>query len=826
VQNLMQDLHYAFRQWAKSPGFALVCVLTIALGIGANTAIFSVMNTVLLRFLPVPNPQQLVYLHLQNQPLGTSQTGYSDTSLSLPVYEQMRAQRRVFSDLIAMAQLAFGKVAVRFGREPEQAYGEMVSGNFFSGLGVHPSFGRGFTTTDETNHTATAVLNHSWWTQRFGQDPGVLGETLYVKGLPFLVVGIAPPGFNGADPGRPMDFWIPLQNRPELNAWGTPTSDATLYGSPNWLCLLLVGRLRNEISQKQAIAQLTPVFLRAIYTGVTLRDPKELKPQLAFSSVRGIENLREEYEQPLRFLMGMVALVLVIACSNVAMLLIARNANRRREFGLRLALGASGRKLFRQLLTESLLLVSLGAGMGWMFAVSATQALTAWSGIDISISPDRNVLLFAGIVALSATLVFGLAPVRTATRVAMSEALKTSAGTSNSDRAQHSARKFVVAMQISLCFVLLIAAGLLLRTLRNLESRNLGMRTQGLLVFGIDPQTNIHSDADAIRFHQGLLDRIRTLPGVDSATVMQIRFGTGGSNNDGVLVDGRNPVPSQRLAPMRTNLVGSGFLHVLGIPILRGRDIEESDTPTSQKVAVVNQTFASRYLPKVDPIGHHISYFESKDQYTIVGVAGNSRYTSIRETDRPIAYFPYTQTGRISGMQYALHTSGDPQTLVPAITRLMRAMDPNVPLEKPMTQKAQFQQSVSQERLTANLSTFFGLLAALLVAVGLYGTLAYNVNRRTAEIGVRMALGAQRAGIIRMILRETLIVAIFGLGVGLPASFLVARTLRSAVYGLTPTDPITFTVAILGIAAVTFAASYIPARKAASVDPITSLRTE
>jgi hypothetical protein len=339
VQTLIQDLRYAFRQWAKSPGFALVCILTIALSIGANTAIFSVMNAVLLRFLPVPNPQQLIYLYLQNQPMGTSQTGYNgDTSLSLPAYDQMRNHRTVFSELMAFAPLAWGKEAVRFGHEPEEAHGEMVSGNFFSGLGVTPLFGRRLTMQDEATHAPVAVLNYSWWTRRFAQDAHVLGQTLYVKGLPFSIVRVAPPGFNGADPGVAMDFWVPLQNRPELNAWGIPPTDHTLYGSPYWLCLVMMGRLRPRVTWKQAIAQVTPRFQRSIYTGVTLRDPKEPQPQLFFSSVRGVENLHEDYEHPLYFLMCMVALVFVIACSNVALLLIARNLNRRREFGLRMAL--------------------------------------------------------------------------------------------------------------------------------------------------------------------------------------------------------------------------------------------------------------------------------------------------------------------------------------------------------------------------------------------------------------------------------------------------------------------------------------------------------
>jgi len=822
-----QGLRYTFRQLAKSPLFTAVSILTIALGIGANTAIFSVMNAVLLHFLPVPNPLQLVYFHLKNQPLSTSQTGYGDMSMSLPVFEAMRIRQEVFTDVIGFAPLAFEKVAVRIGAEPEETLGEMVSGNFFSGLQVQPILGRGFTLKDESTHAPIAVLNHAWWKSRFAGDKDILGRTIYVKGIPFAIVGIAPPGFNGVDPVHAvMDFWIPLQDRSELNAWGTPSTDHTLYGSPNWLALLMLGRLRPGVSPQQALVQLTPTFQNALANASPV-DPHEQKPQLILSGVRGVENLRDDYGHPLRFLMSMVVLVLLIACANVVMLLLARNATRLPEFCLRQALGANKRALFLQMLRESVLLVAAGAALGWIFAGAATQALTVWSGVDIIIEPERRVLLFTAGVSAVVAIAFGLAPMGLITRLPLNLALRSTGGAAGTRQDRLWGRKLVMALQISLCMVLLCAAGLLYRTLRNLESRNLGMRTDGLLVFGIGPQLNIHADADAVRFHTTLLNRMRALPGVDSATVMEVRIGSRGSDNDGVLVDGHDPMPDRPFAGVRSNFVGSSFLHTLRIPLQLGRDLEDSDTADSRKVAIVNQTFVDRYLSGVYPLEHHIALLEDrKVQYTIVGVAGNSRYTSVRETERPMAYFPFTQTRGVLDMQYELHTRGDPKMLIPEAAKMVHEIDPNLPLQKPMTQQAQFAETVSQERLIANLSVFFGGLAAFLVAIGLYGTISYGVSRRTMEIGVRMALGAQRREVLRMVLLESFSVAALGLGVGIPAALAVATTLRSMLYGLSSSDPLTILVALVGITIVTLAAAFFPALRAASIDPMRALRME
>jgi predicted permease len=827
VLNFAQGLRYTFRHLAKSPVFTIVSILTVALGIGANTAIFSVMNAVLLHLLPVPDPQQLVYFHLKNQPLSTSQTGFGDMAMSLPVFEAMRTRQEIFTDVIGFVPLAFEKVAVRIGDEPEQTLGEMVSGNFFSGLQVHPILGRGFTLSDESSHASIAVLNFAWWKSRFAGDKEILGKIFYVKGVQITIVGIAPPGFNGVDPVHPaMDFWIPLQERPELNAWGTPPTDHTMYGSPNWLALLMLGRLRSEISAEQAQAQLTPAFQSALANASPV-DPHEQKPQLLLTGIRGVENLRDDYAHPLQFLMSMVALVLLIACTNVVMLLLARNASRLPELCLRQALGANKSALFLQLLQESVLLVGIGAALGWLFAGTATQSLAIWSGVDILIEPDRRVLLFTGAISVAVAIAFALAPIHFITRLPLNLALRSTGGTARSEQNHLWGRKLVMAFQISLCTVLLCAAGLLYRTLRNLESHDLGMRTDGLLVFGIGPQSNVHTDTEAVRFHTALMNRMRSLPGVESATIMEVRVGSGDSNNDGVLVDGQNPMPSRPFAPVRTNLVGSGFLHTLGIPLRLGRDIQDSDTADSLKVAIVNQTFVDRYMLGVDPLGHHISFAEDgRVQYTIVGIAGNSHYASVRETDRPMAYFPFTQTRGVLDMQYELRTPGDPRLLIREAANVVREVDPNLPLQKPMTQQAQFMESVSQERLIANLSVFFGGLAGFLVAIGLYGTVSYGINRRTMEIGVRLALGAQRGEVLRMVLLESLSVVALGLGIGIPASFAVTRTLRSMLFGLSPGDPATFLVALAGVALVTLAATSIPARRAASIDPMRALRME
>src|SRR5579864_4062551 len=525
----LQDLRYGLRQLAKAPVFAAVAILTLALGIGANTAIFSVTNAILLRLLPVRSPERLVYVHTSDFP--GSQDGYGDTSLTEPIFETLRARRDVFTDLMAYAPLGFNKIPVRFGNNPGEAWVDMVSGNFFTGLGINPWAGRVINGDDEYNHTAVAVVSYEFWTSRLGSSYSVLGQPIFVKGVPLTIVGIAGKGFNGVEHNFNNDVWIPLQTNPNLKAWGTsPLSSHNLYGSPDWWFLLEIGRLSPNVTEQQAVVRLTPDFQRAGLAGAA-PNPKRQPLQVSLTPARGIEGLRDDFQQPLSVLMGMVGLVLIIACGNIAMLLVARNAARQREFSLRMALGGSRVRLFRQLLTESLLLVFAGAALGWLFAIWATHALAAWAKLEMDIAPDWHVLLFMLGVALVVGLFFGLVPLRSVLKTPVASVLRSSAANVSQDRGKIRSGQIVVALQIAICLALLVGTGLLVRTLRNLENIPLGLRSEGLLVFGVDPQEVAHTDPEKIRFFSSLLDRIRNVPGVQSGTRVRNRLGGGGSSN-------------------------------------------------------------------------------------------------------------------------------------------------------------------------------------------------------------------------------------------------------------------------------------------------------
>ena len=825
--NTTQNIRFALRQLRKSPGFTITAILTLALGIGANTAIFSVMNAVLLRSLPVPDPQQLFYTNVSELPEGTSQTGNDDTSFSMPVYDQLRNQKTVFRDLMAYVPLSTDKTPIRIGDAPEEAHGDMVSGNFFSGLEVSLARGRGFTLDEEKQHAQVAVIGYGFWTRRFSRDPSAIGQTLFVKGVPFTIVGVAPQEFAGVEPGVTTDFWIPLQNRLEITPWGSPGE--TPYNRDTWWFLMMIARLQPGVSHQQALAQVDPIFQQAARIGLGAPGAKEKRPTLTFAEAKGIEGAKEDYQQPLYVLMAMVGLVLLIACSNVAMLMVARNTQRVREFSLRMALGAGARQIFRQLLTESLLLVGAGVALGWIFAISATRALAAWSDLDVSMAPDRAVLFFTLAISLVAALVFGLAPLRNATRVPAGLVLKTGNATANQDKERASGGRVIICAQLAMCLVLLVAAGLLLRTLKNVSSQNLGMRAPGLLVFGIDPLSHNRTFAEGAQFYEDLLARLRRTPGVESATLMGNRFGGGWSNNTRAFVDGQEPKHAEGgFSPMRWNPLGGDAFHTMGTPLLLGRDFTDADTASAPKVAIVNETFAKRYLGGTNPLGHHMAIDNgpTATQYSIVGVVRDFKYTNSREKPRPMSFVPYRQLEDISPMQVLVRTQGDPMALLPTIGHVVSEIDSNIPLQKPMTLAAQYDQSAGQVRLFARLAAAFGVLAAFLVAVGLYGTLSYRVGRRSIEIGVRMALGAQRTGILWMVLRESLILTTIGIVVGFPLSLLLGRLLQSTLYGLGAHDPLTLAAAAFGVLAVALLATFVPAHTAASVDPMQALRSE
>jgi predicted permease len=825
LDSIVRDLRYGLRSLAHSPGFALTAVLTLALGIGANTAVFSVMDAVLLRSLPVTDPTRLVYVRPSNAPHGTGTINSKET-LSYAVYETLREQHPGLSNVIAYVPLSGNKVAVRYGAQPEEAEGDMVSGTFFSGLGVKLPHGRGFTEQDEKDHAPIAVISYNYWTRRFARNPDVLGTTLYVNGVGFTIVGISGEGFEGLEAGGSTDFWIPLQNRPELNAWGNPLEDGKTYATnPTWWCLRVIGRLAPGVNKQQAAAALNPLFQRAAYIGLGSPAAGEKPPTISLEEARGFAGYSEEYGRPLRMLMAMVGFVLLIALTNVVMLLTARNAARQREFSMRLALGASRRDLLRQLLAESLLLVATGGVLAWAFAKTATRALASWAQIESSLAPDRTVLAFAlGILVVSA-LIFGLAPLRIALAAGPALSLKTSAATSNADAGRSRGARIMVAFQMTLCVVLLVGAGLLIRTLRNLENTPLGLRVDGLVVFGVNP--HVTSVPQGKAFYRDLIGKLRELPGVESVTVMDSRIGSWSSNNSDMTVDGRLPdVPNGSSTTVRSNVVGPGFFTTLGVPVLAGRDFADSDTETSPHVGIINEQFAKRFFPNRNPLGHMIGTSDGRYQMSVVGLVKDHKYRSIDEEPIPMAWYEYAQIPIAGRMDVELRVHGDPLAILPSARKVVQQIDPNLPLIKPMTQRAQYDLTISSQTLFARLAGCFGLLAVILVATGLYGTLAYRVNRRTAEIGVRMAMGAGRSQVVWMILRDSLVLTVTGVIAGIPLAFAIGRALASSLYGVQPLDAMTYALAILGVTVVAFVASAAPASRAASIDPLKALRTE
>jgi len=829
MRTILQDLRYALRQMRKSPGFVLIAVLTLALGIGANTAVFSVMNAVLLRELPVGDPERLYYVQIgngQEQPPGAGNTGNPTTSFSEPVFEALRQRQDIFDDLVAYVPLALDKVVVRYGDTPEEASGYEVSGNFFSGLTAQLVRGRGFTLEDEKQHASVAVISDGYWNRRFGRSPMVLGSTLFIKGVPFTIIGITAPHFYGVGGRTAADFWIPLQIRPELNAWGIPAAFNTLYGTPRWWCLMLMARLRQNVTPVKAQSALQSTFLAAAGTGVGNIDPRQWKPLLDFDPAKGIQGDNQHYRDQVHILLGLVILVLLIASTNVALLLMARNEARQREFSLKMAIGAGKQHVFRQLLTESSLLVIAGAALGWIFALLATRALARWSEIESGLAPDRTVLVFTLATSVLVAIAFGLVPLGIALRAPISGVLKATTAGATQARERLLGGRILMSSQVAVCLLLLVAAGLLVRTLRNYQTQDLGMSTSGLLVFGVTPQ-HAQTQQQTYAFYRDLLDRLRRLPGVENATLVESRPGSGWSDNNDFALDGVVPLEKDGShALVRSNDVGPDFLATLGIPILEGRDISDADTNAAPPVAIVNETFCKRFLRNTSPLGHKL--FEgTPGGRTIVGVAKDSKYTTAAEEPTPMAYYPVFERVRPGeALHVEVRSAGKPLALLGTIAKAVHDIDPDVALQKPSTQEAEFESSYAQPTMFARLAGFFGALAALLVATGLYGTLAYRTNRRTTEIGMRMALGALPREVLWLIMRESLVISAIGMMVGLPLAVTCSRFLDSMLYQLSSFDPLSFVLAVCLIALVGSVAAFFPAWRAARLNPMVALRYE
>jgi predicted permease len=854
LERLLQDVRYAARTMRRNVGVTAVAVLSLSLGIGANTAIFTLIDAVMLKALPVRQPEQLVMLNWvsrkwPSRQVMSSQSGYSDEdktgratsmSFSYPAFEQFRSHNQVLSSIFGFVPLGFGSgVNVSIDGQPSLATGDMVTGEYFSGLGVAPILGRAITVDDEKPGAAgVVIISYEYWTRQFGRAPSVLGKAVTLNSEPYAIVGVTPAEFFGVEPGRAPDFWIPLADEPGLGPWGGGYSDGqSLFSGRGSWWLMMMGRLKPGVTGQQASAQLDVVFQQDVAAGLNPAPKPEELPHVELTpGSQGLKNLRQRFSKPLFLLLALVALVLLIACANVATLLLARATARSKEMGVRLALGASRTRLMRQLLTESMLMAGFGGLLGLLFAYWGTHALLALitSGNDpvaLKVHPNLTVLGYTAALSLITGILFGLAPAARATRVEVTPSLKESAST----LAQGSLglAKPLVAGQMALCLVLLFGTGLFVRTLVNLENQSLGFDQHNLLLFGIDATSQGYKNERLASFYDRMLERIRALPGVRAATFSALAPISGWQNASDISIEGYKPEAGLDMN-LKWNAVGPEFFDTFGMRLLLGRAIAAGDTVTSPKVAVVNEAMARHFFGNGNPIGRQF-HFErtpnARDLFTIVGVVANAKYSYLREETKPIAYFPDTQMlWALDDVHFEVRTAGSPAAMVPAIRRVVRDFSSNLPLADIKTQSEQINESVMQERLFARLSSFFGVLALLLACVGLYGTMSYAVNRRTNEIGVRMALGAQRGNILTMILRETSLLVLMGLAIGIPAALAVARVASSQIsdllYGLKVTDTTTIVLAAALLAAVAAFAGFLPARRASRVDPMVALRYE
>ena len=861
IEHFVQDLRYGLRMLAKSPGFTSVIVLSLALGIGANTAIFSLIDAVMLKMLPVRQPEQLVLLNWVSKGhsymiRGYDGSSYKDkmgrdigTSFSYPIYQSIRARNTAFSDVLGFADADQPLNVNAFGLSG-LAKGEYVSGNYFSTLGVGAALGRTFVPADDNaGASPVAVISYAYWTSRFGGDPSTVGKAITVNSVPFTLIGVAAPEFFGLQAGRPTETWIPLSTHMQVDpGWSQwlPKGETVFSARTEWW-VLMMGRLKPDVTVRQACASLD-VIVRQEAAGIEPLPPAQRRADTSLQppttelepASGGLDALRREFSEPLFVLMSLVGLVLLIACANVANLLLARAEWRQKEIAVRLALGAGRRRLIRQLLTESVLLAVASGACGVVLAYWASGLLLKFmsSGgdpIQLSVSPDLRVLSFTVLVSLLTGIFFGLAPALRDTRLDLAPALKEGTGRviGNARRPGRIGLGFgkaLVIAQAAMSVLLLVGAGLFVRTLSNLETEDIGFDRSSLLLFTIDGSRSGYHGQRLASLYQEMQRRIEAIPGVRSATLSRhalINDGRGGSD---VYIQGYVPKPGDRggASDVYTHYVGPRFLETFRIPLLLGRTIGDGDIEGAPKIALVNTALARRYIGGGNPLGRRFGFEAAKNaEIAIVGVVGDARYGEIRDEPPPTVYFPYAQhLDILQFMTFEVRTAGDPRNSITAVRQVVQNRDRNLPLRDIITQTEQIDQATFQERLFARLSSFFALLALVLACVGLYGLMSYAVARRTNEIGIRMALGAEKAKILQMVLREAMILAVLGIVIGVPAALAASRLVAAMLYGLKTTDPVTIVSAMAVLAAVALLAGYLPARRASQVDPMVALRYE
>jgi predicted permease len=836
VNTLLRDFQYGLRMLRRAPGFATVAVLTLALGIGANTAIFTVINAVMLRMLPVQDPEQLVTIgnpaHVSSYSMGTPRTDI----FSYPLYREIRDHNQSFSSLLATSRV--DNLQIIIDSAPEKISGRLVTGNYFETLGVNALLGRTFTGAEDRNPGSdpVVVISYGYWQKRFSGDSSVVGRTVRLKNYPMTIVGVAPPGFFGEVVGVRTDVWVPMMMQPQM----MPGRD--FLETPNTASLLLIGRLKPGVSVAQArddvnrsLRQALTVTLapklsaddRAAIQGNNIRLKAEVEP-----GGRGLSRIREDFSGPLLLLMAMVGLVLLVACVNVANLMLARSAARQREIAVRLAIGAGRFRIVRQLMTESVLLALLGGGLGLLLAHWGARALIALTGRapGLEATLDLRVLAFTGGACLLSGIVFGLAPAMRFMDVKLSPALK-EGGRDAVRKSRNTAGRTLITAQVALGVLVLMASGLLIRSLQNLQEADLGYSREQLLLARVDAVGSGYKPAQVQENTRQLLERFSALPGVRSVTASSNGLFSGTESSDVFRVEG-SPVAKPDGDDANDDQVGPNYFSTIGVPIVLGRDISQQDYASGAKVAVVNEAFAKYFFPDRSPIGHKVNLIDSDHPnlppLEIVGVARDVHDHNIRNAVPKRVYAPLTGAAfDITGAtNFELRAVGNPAALTASVREAIRAIDPNLVIDNIESAGELVTDTLTSQILVARLSLFFAGLVLVLVCVGLYGTMSYGVVGRTKEIGVRMALGARRWDVVWMVTREACLMLAIGVLIGIPAGVLAIRLFRALLFQVTPADPISIAASIATLFVISFAAAVIPARRATRIDPMVALRYE
>jgi predicted permease len=759
------------------------------------------------------------------------------TPFSYPAFEQIRAQTQALTDIFAFSDLGDNVNVVADG-DPGLVHAAMATGDVFATLGLQPVIGRFFADGDDRlGASPVCVISDGFWKRRFAADPRVVGKSITVAGVPFTIIGVAPPGFFGLQSGSDVQVWVPLAMQPLVE----PELDRKvnmLAAADHWW-VIMIGRLKPGVSVAQATPGLNVVFRPISEQGIRTEGDKPANiPCLQLvPAAQGLGRLRRSFSRPLFILMGLVGLVLLIACANVASLLLTRATVRQREICVRLSLGASRGRLIRQLFTESSLLAAMGGALGYLFANWGSHLLLllispANRPLSLNLNADIRVLGFTAAVCLLTAVLFGLVPARHAMRIDLTPALKQNTQTSSGFGLRLGLGKALVVTQVAVSLVLLFGAGLFVRTLLNLRRIDPGFDQTNVLVFGVNPTRAGYKESALNSYFSRVQQRLAALPGVISSTASYHMLLNDGRRGGQVWVEGFTPDGTRGQMNVAVNPTGPRFFATMKIPLLRGRDFSDRDMRNSIRVAVINETFAKRYFVGRDPLGQHVRFASDPPAATmeIVGVVRDTKYGSLREDMPPTLYHPYPQANDIPYMYFELRTAMNPMALVPSVREAVASVDRNVPLFTVTTVMEQSDELLMYERLFAKLTSFFGLLALLLACIGLYGILSYAVARRTPEIGIRMALGAQRADVLRMVLREVSLLVIAGVAIGVPASLAATRLASSIIsellYGLKGNDGVTIAAAVLVLIVVCLGAGFLPARRATRVDPVTALRYE